>query len=167
MARSRSNTDQKASVGEAPMALISLAADAHLFARAEAQEHAPDETGGIVIGHAQGDTILVTRLTGPGPNAVHRPELFIRDGAYAQAMLEAAVEETDGRDDYLGEWHSHPFQQGPSIQDRESTQRISRNPNYNTPHPVLVLCRRWRRGWRFEGYRWEGAELVSMRLVEE
>lgn len=147
-----------------PIRRIILAKEAAIFARFNSDEHAPDETGGIVMGHLRGDTLLISRLSGPGPRAVHRPDLFVRDGEYVQAVLDATVAETAGRDDYLGEWHSHPFPQGPSAQDRASLRRISRNPDYRCPRPVLLLCRRRGSSWQLEAYHWDTEILLTHRL---
>ena len=148
-----------------PVPRVVLWTDASASAQGNSDQHLPNESGGIAIGHVRGGTIVITRLTEPGPNAVQLPDHFLRDGEYAQAMLDATFAESGGRDDYLGEWHSHPFPQGPSAQDRESMRRISRNPDYGCPQPVLVLCRRFRRKWRLEGYRWDGEHLARMPLV--
>ena len=166
MTEQHRNASHDLPVDAAHLVRIVVSADAYAFARRNADEHVPNETGGVVIGHAHGSTLVVTRLTGPGPNALHRPDWFVRDGTYAQAMLDAAVAETDGRDNYLGEWHSHPIPQGPSPQDWASMHRISLNGDYDAPHPLLILLRRYRRDWRLEGYRWDGTRLVSAQRVE-
>jgi integrative and conjugative element protein (TIGR02256 family) len=143
---------------------VILAQEAARFAQSNSKELAPNETGGIVIGHLRGDAMVITRVSGPGPRAVHRSDLFIRDGVYVQAVLDETVAETAGRDDYLGEWHSHPFPEGPSVQDHGSLRRISRNLDYGCPSPVLLLCRRRGRNWRLEAYQWDADHLVRHRL---
>jgi integrative and conjugative element protein (TIGR02256 family) len=164
---SRSQTTAPEAAAAPPCRRVVVCSDASVFAQKSSEEHVPNESGGIAIGRVRGEVIVVTHLTGPGPRAVHLPDRFVRDGEYAQAMLEAAVEETDGRDNYLGEWHSHPFPEGPSAQDWESMRRISQNPNYSSPHPLLFLCRRLRRGWRLEAYRWDGMRLGRLSLSIE
>jgi integrative and conjugative element protein (TIGR02256 family) len=151
----------------ASISRVVLKCDGEHFAIANSDFHVPNETGGVLIGHLRDRDLVVTTVTGPGPGATHRPDLFVRDGDYAQRMLDDAFAESGGRDDYVGEWHSHPFPAGPSAQDRESIGRISNNTAYACPHPVLLLCRSARRGWDLEAYQWEGGRLLRRHLVIE
>jgi integrative and conjugative element protein (TIGR02256 family) len=65
-----------------------------------------NETGGILLGHDLGDTLVVTVAGGPGPNAVRTPYRFNRDLAYSQALADDAYAR-DGSV-WIGEWHTHP-----------------------------------------------------------
>jgi integrative and conjugative element protein (TIGR02256 family) len=89
------------------------------------------ETGGILIGRIEGDRVIVAHAVGPGPNAIHEPAKFLRDGDYAQQQLDEYVTMSEAIDDYIGEWHSHPLPVGPSMRDRESMSWISTRPAYN------------------------------------
>jgi integrative and conjugative element protein (TIGR02256 family) len=134
------------------------------FAMRSSGAHAPNESGGMLIGYVDGGLLYLTHATPPGPRAVHQPDLFVRDGDYSQLVLEAALAESNGRHDYVGEWHSHPFSQGPSSQDRISMKRIGEKASYACAHPALLLCRRHRRGWRLETYQWDGSFLARRPL---
>ena len=46
------------------------------------------ETGGIIIGRIDGSVAIVTRATGPGPNAVRTATRFERDVDYANEKLD-------------------------------------------------------------------------------
>jgi integrative and conjugative element protein (TIGR02256 family) len=146
---------------------VSISRTLERFAMAESEARAPDETGGILIGRIRDDTLVLTHVTGPGPNAIHRPTLFMRDGHHAQRALEDAAGKSGGAENYVGEWHSHPFPQGPSTQDVESMERIGRKPSYACAHPVLLLCRRERarrRAWKLFAFQWNGHTLLPRRL---
>lgn len=133
---------------------------AALFAMSNSDAHAPNESGGMLIGYVEEGLLHLTHVTPPGPRAVHERDLFVRDGDYSQLVLEAALAESNGSHDYVGEWHSHPFPKGPSARDRVSMKRISENPAYACAHPVLLLCRRYRRRWCLETYQWDGTCLA-------
>ncbi|WP_310569747.1 Mov34/MPN/PAD-1 family protein [Gemmatimonas sp.] len=140
--------------------------------RRESERASPNETGGVLVGHADGDgRTVVTAVVGPGPNAVHTRSRFRRDGDYAQSEVDRLHHTSDGRDDYIGEWHSHPDAGGPSYVDRGSMSWISHNPSYGRREPVLLIMERVRkRAWRPRAYRWVEGRLVEVRasaLVDE
>lgn len=133
----------------------------------ESQMQYPLETGGILIGRIEGERVIVTHGVGPGPNAIHQPAMFLRDGAYAQQQLDKYVALSDDIDDYIGEWHSHPIAVGPSLQDRESMRWISTQPAYNQKKPILILCQRMQHNqWLLRGYWWHRTVLRSLPIME-
>jgi len=145
---------------------IRLAASAAEAMRAESQQRYPRETGGILIGSVEADCLHVIHVVGPGPHAHHGVRRFVRDGNYAQQALDAHYIASVGQLDYIGEWHSHPLQVGPSQQDRASLAWISANEAYHQEHPVLIICQRVQnKQWLFRGYQWHGTALVSVKIV--
>jgi integrative and conjugative element protein (TIGR02256 family) len=129
----------------------------------ESERWAPRETGGVLIGRRDGNEVEVALATDAGPEAVHEPAYFRRDGEYAQHSLDAAALEFGGTYDYVGEWHSHPRSVGPSRRDRASMRWIARNLKYRCPHPLLLLCRaEGEAGWRIDGYCWTGGALSPL-----
>ncbi|HEY6891351.1 MAG TPA: Mov34/MPN/PAD-1 family protein [Solirubrobacter sp.] len=106
-----------------------------------AQSRPGEETGGILIGHRVGETSLrITRASPPGPRALHRRFRFSRDTKFLQRYLDDIVDRTNGREDYVGEWHVHPAVDAPpSLVDRRSLFRIARRANYATDNPILVI----------------------------
>ncbi len=125
------------------------------------------ETGRILIGRIEGERVIVTHGVGPGPNAIHQPAMFLRDGAYAQQQLDKYVALSDDIDDYIGEWHSHPIAVGPSLQDRESMRWISTQPAYNQKKSILILCQRMQHNqWLLRGYWWHRTVLRSLPIME-
>ncbi len=106
----------------------------------QAREHAPNETGGILIGRRRGEVVEVLAVSDAGPNAISEPARFERDGEYCQAYLERTVRELGGGVDYVGEWHSHPGSSAtPSTRDTASFAEIAEDPDYLTTAPVLVI----------------------------
>src|SRR5690242_2379953 len=77
----------------------------------------PLETGGVLIGSFNSNCAVITKATGPGPNAEQTPTEFKRDGEFSQWVLDETVAHSDGTQDYIGEWHSHPKDSGPSGKD--------------------------------------------------
>ncbi|HWJ29860.1 MAG TPA: Mov34/MPN/PAD-1 family protein [Flavisolibacter sp.] len=66
------------------------------------------ETGGVLCGSYQGDQLVVTSASGPGPDAVHAIDEFIIDKDYMDAYLDAQYDQSGGMHIYIGEWHTHP-----------------------------------------------------------
>ena len=101
-------------------------------------------------------------VVGPGPRALRTRNRFQRDAEYAQAEVDRLHQESGGRDDYVGEWHSHPQSVPASVVDRSSMEWIGTNERYQRDEPVLVIMQRTHsRAWRPRAHR-----LVQGRLVE-
>ena len=135
--------------------------------RAESERGLPNETGGVLIGHvdAAGFTVI-TAVVGPGPRAVRTRTRFRRDGEYAQKEVDRVHGESGGRDDYVGEWHSHPASVGPSGIDRDSMEWIGGNERYLRAQPFLIIMQRTlRRGWRPLTFRWVRGHLTAVRAA--
>jgi integrative and conjugative element protein (TIGR02256 family) len=99
------------------------------------------ETGGILIGHEiDAATVKITRVSPPGPGAVHRRYFFNRDTPFLQRYLDDVHDRSSGREDYVGEWHVHPsLEAPPSYVDRRALFRIARRSNYAPSNPVLLI----------------------------
>jgi integrative and conjugative element protein (TIGR02256 family) len=131
----------------------------------EADRHAPDESGGVLLGYRDRDDprlIQVVSQVGPGLDAVHEPYRFEPDAAWQDDRIAAAYAESGRVVTYLGDWHSHP--QGspsPSKLDRSTARRIARSRTARTRHPLIVIL--WGRegDWRVSPYRWARWRLRS------
>jgi integrative and conjugative element protein (TIGR02256 family) len=89
----------------------------HQFRQLERQEN---EKGGIVLGQISENEhqILVCRASVPGDQDRNRQRTFHRDRKKAQQIIEYEFYNSDGRNTYLGEWHTHPANKAiPSPQD--------------------------------------------------
>jgi integrative and conjugative element protein (TIGR02256 family) len=124
--------------------------DGHIAARAG------NETGGILVGSRAGEVVTITKLSPPGPRAVHRRFRFWRDTSFLQRWLDDEYERSGGSVDYLGEWHVHPqLHTPPSCVDRRALWKIARKPNYVTGEPILLIVEDSTGERRFRVYGFE------------
>ena len=117
-----------------------LAIKAHRLILQESIREYPNETGGMLVGRFDGNYFSIDHATLPGPKAQHFPNRFMRDGDYSQRVLDMIVAKSKGQCDYVGEWHSHPGQSGPSAQDIAAMSWIANNSRYAIDRPILGLC---------------------------
>jgi integrative and conjugative element protein (TIGR02256 family) len=133
-----------------------------------ADDRHPYETGGMLLGYEAGNgEAVITRLIGPGPKAEHSRFTFSPDSEYQQSELEAHFRATNGRETYLGDWHTHPHSNSSlSRVDKKTLARIAVTPASGTENPLMAILGggtgTWefgavrflgiRRGWLFDGY---------------
>lgn len=133
-----------------------------VFARmvSDAAHWAPCETGGILLGYeADNGEAVVTGIIGPGPRARHGRFRFKPDAEYQQAELAAHYALTDGRETYLGDWHTHPTgSAAPSLLDRRTLARIARTPSSRTTRPIMVILSGEDDAWIPGAIRFQGVE---------
>ncbi|MDA8118696.1 MAG: Mov34/MPN/PAD-1 family protein [Gammaproteobacteria bacterium] len=103
--------------------------------------HHPNETGGMLLGYVNGNQRVVTALIGAGPNAEHEQYRMLPDNGYQQAMLREHFENTNGRESFLGEWHSHP-ESAPimSWTDRRTLHRVTTRGKHLPALPVMMIA---------------------------
>lgn len=120
-----------------------LAESVLVVLREIADQHCPLETGGMLLGYeAKNGEAVVSAVIGPGPKAKHSRFRFVPDAKYQQAELENHFYKTDGRETYLGDWHTHPLGSCHlSVVDKWTLARIARTPSSGTQHPIMaILC---------------------------
>ena len=115
--------------------LISETAAAELTRHAE--ESHPIETGGILIGVFAGDRPWITRAI-EIPSANRSKLHYVLPAGSTIGTVDRAREE-DERLGYLGEWHAHPRDAGPSPVDEATLHGLCTVVGTDT---VLVLARR-------------------------
>jgi proteasome lid subunit RPN8/RPN11 len=145
-----------------PRAWLSESA-ADSIRRAAAEAH-PQETGGVLLGVYTGRRrpwILETPVV--EPCAAGRTYYEIPAGIRPRVVDEARA--GDGRLGYLGEWHSHPADAGPSALDSETMQRIAWDPVAACPHPVLIVARRRERQYELDARQLARVRLRKLRLI--
>ena len=121
----------------APTLLVSESAAATMFAAA--QRSHPNETGGILLGVDADGQPWVTAAIELDTDDRGRHHYKIPAGATQPAVRHAR--ETDPRLGYLGDWHVHPHDIGPSPKDLATLGLFSlRHPR--TTNPTLVVVRR-------------------------
>ena len=120
---------------------------------AQAQDHTPLETGGILLGYvastgtpdAAGDVVVIDAL-GPGPQAEHDGRMFTPDHDWQVAELAKRYARSDGVAGYVGDWHSHPHGTAvPSRQDLRTLRTIARHPAARLAVPTMLIISTWPR----------------------
>jgi integrative and conjugative element protein (TIGR02256 family) len=98
------------------------------------------ETGGILIGLVEQQTLAVAYVSPPGPRATKHRLFFRRDTAFLQRLLDRRVRQSPRAIDYVGEWHVHrALDTEPSWVDKRELWRIAASANYAPDRPVLLL----------------------------
>lgn len=117
---------------------ILLAESASATLRRLARSAHPNETGGILLGVRNGGRPWITQAA--EIPSTDRGRSHYRLPADTTTVAVARARKTDPRLGYLGEWHSHPTDVGPSPTDRATMRRLA------LPHPriglVLIVVRR-------------------------
>src|SRR5688572_30963338 len=108
------------------MQLAWLDASARELIERDAVMWSPRETGGPLFGYENYGELVITRAYLPGPRALHFPWLYRPDRAAVQVAIDEVYEETQGRERWIGSWHSHPLGRPmPSIVDRHTAARVA------------------------------------------
>lgn len=127
-----------------PVKPVLLAESASTALRRLAKRSHPKETGGILLGVRNGDRPWVTRAI--EIPSIDRGRNHYRLPAGATTPAVAHAREKDPRLGYLGEWHSHPSDVGPSPTDRATMRRLAlRHPR--TGLLLIVVRRRESDSW--------------------
>ena len=122
----------------------------------------PNETGGLVAGvHAAGrpwitNAVEVVSACGSRPSYYELP-------AGTRAKIVEELRKFDPRLGYLGDWHSHPADAGPSSTDIGSIAAISEDSD--CPRPLLVIVRRRTGSYVMDARQWTGASLRPLQLI--
>lgn len=118
-----------------PEILITDEARARLLAAA--RQLSPAETGGILLGtHSEAGQPIITSAVEIPPDTPSRSQYRVPAGATHRVVDDARAE--DPTIGYLGEWHSHPSNQGASSTDRATMRSLSPDAG---PAPVLLIAR--------------------------
>jgi integrative and conjugative element protein (TIGR02256 family) len=121
-----------------PTVWIPTALLAHLYEFA--REHAPLETGGMLLGWRNQGKVAINATIDAGPGAQRKRTSFIPDGHWQQRQLAAVYEQSGRIATYLGDWHSHP--RGPvrpSGQDHETAAAVASCEQARTPNPITLI----------------------------
>jgi hypothetical protein len=100
--------------------------DAVRRVREVATSAAPFETGGVLIGVATPDGVWISDFAVIPGRARHRARFVIPAGATHEAVDRAR--EADPRLGYLGDWHTHPSNAGPSGVDFTTLRDLASGP---------------------------------------
>jgi integrative and conjugative element protein (TIGR02256 family) len=105
-----------------------------------AEDQFPHETGGVLLGYASDDAVVVQQLVGPGPLATHSRMSFSPDHEYHEHRVAEEYRRSHGVTTYLGDWHSHPSgAQRLSKRDKRTLKRIATFQAARIPNPVMLI----------------------------
>lgn len=90
------------------MKRVILSRRAYLSMLAEVYERVATETGGIFLGHRDGDTWYVLESIEPGPKSVFTPSYFEYDDKYVTYRANKVRRLYESPIELLGLWHRHP-----------------------------------------------------------
>jgi integrative and conjugative element protein (TIGR02256 family) len=139
---------------------------------AEARSHAPNETGGVMLGTAIDSAVWVEAVIGPGPRAVHRRASFTPDWEDQQREIATAYEQSGRRLAYLGDWHTHPGGGAHlSPTDTRTLRSIARHCAARQPNPIMAVLaggEPWSASaWRLTDRPWYSSTKRIVSLVIE
>ncbi|WP_163390196.1 Mov34/MPN/PAD-1 family protein [Enterovibrio norvegicus] len=66
------------------------------------------EAAGVLIGERRGRHIVICDMSEPGKGDIRNRFGVNRKGLHHQAKVDLVFERSDGAQQYLGEWHTHP-----------------------------------------------------------
>lgn len=66
------------------------------------------ETGGVLMGRVVNETIIIEKASNAGPKAEHGEINFRADPDYVDMFIDMEYANSNGKNRYLGEWHTHP-----------------------------------------------------------
>ena len=125
--------------------------------KAESRKARCIETGGPLVGYVAKDgALVVVDANGPGPKARLERFSVTIDGQHAQEFCDQSSRESDGRIDYVGDWHKHPgFSLSPSGDDIFAMKTMANFKFSPTKHPISLIYRSWPQA--FQVYVWDGS----------
>lgn len=133
-----------------PTPLLLVSESAQTYMRLAAARSHPFETGGLLIGvHLDGHPWVVAAVE-IATNDRGRNHFKIPAGATRPAVT--AARKADPRLGYLGDWHSHPHNVGPSPTDLATLGLIS-IMHARGANPSLVIIRRHEVGYTMDARR--------------
>jgi len=132
----------------------------------ESDRFAPKETGGILLGYRYAETRVaqLVELVGAGPGARRESHRFSPDGAWQSKTIAERYERSGRTLEYLGDWHSHPKNVGPSALDRVTARRIAKAPAARCPHPIFLIAIFAEGEWELRAYRYTTRRLRRIEL---
>ncbi|HEX3055044.1 MAG TPA: Mov34/MPN/PAD-1 family protein [Gaiellaceae bacterium] len=125
---------------------------------ADASEHSPRETGGMLLGYwsAQGQAVITKTIPG-GPGAVRMRTRFEPDGLWQQEILDEIYLRSGRITTYLGDWHSHPVGVlRPSGRDKSTAKEVAKSQSARAPRPLTLIGVEVGGGWKWGVFRYRG-----------
>jgi Prokaryotic homologs of the JAB domain len=142
-----------------------LTESARLDLEAAASAAHPKETGGILVG---------VHTRGSRPWIIHAVEIHSKNSGSShyvvpahrrRRVIERLRRKHDARLGYLGEWHSHPLDVGPSNADGDSIRAIGGDPSTGCARPLLLIARRAGDGYHLDARQLDRGSLRPLDLI--
>jgi integrative and conjugative element protein (TIGR02256 family) len=149
-------------------ALIWLPEELAAACGADADLHYPMETGGVLLGYRVDEQLVVTAMITGGSEGLRTRTSYRPDLDWQNARIAEHYERSGRRDEYLGDWHSHPDTETAylSSDDRAVLKKIIRTPQARCPSPVMGVLAGERFSWRMSAWSaelrqwWFGSRLM-------
>lgn len=122
-----------------PNRLVRLAESAADAIRAAAGSAHPQETGGILLGVEAGGRPWITQIVEITTPHRGRSHYHVPRGTTSAAVR--AARKGDPRIGYLGEWHVHPSDVGPSPRDRATMRHLAHLAGVQHGPLLIEECR--------------------------
>lgn len=100
------------------------------------------ESGGILLGKyiPEKEYYLISEITEPTCKDRSGPLFFIRNHQTAQAIIEKRWRDSEGVINYLGEWHTHPWENPyPSSTDMQLLSKIISDGSNVWKHLFMII----------------------------
>lgn len=113
-------------VPSAPYDAVRITDNAMRNIREEAGNWSDVETGGALVGYVEERVLVVTHASDPGPRGERRRESVSIDGEYTADFAYRLHQESRGRLEYVGDWHTHitSGELALSSRDRKAMRRL-------------------------------------------
>jgi integrative and conjugative element protein (TIGR02256 family) len=107
---------------------------------AGAEEHVPNETGGMLVGYWAAGDVVITSVTQAGPRATHQRDRYEPDASHDLRLIAELYRESGRHWTYLGDWHSHTLK-GDRLSDLDRTtlRTIADATSARLARPVMVI----------------------------
>lgn len=108
--------------------------------RVEVACHLEQETGGLLLGYANGEDLVIADIVGSGPNARRTKHTFLPDNEWQTNQLAKAYRASGRIHTYLGDWHTHPSGGGAlSWRDVRTLRRVAHTNAARAPRPISLV----------------------------
>jgi proteasome lid subunit RPN8/RPN11 len=124
----------------------------------------PDETGGVLVG-VYGDNGRPWVVEAVEVPSAHAGSTYYELPAGARPEVIDTARVRDRRLGYVGDWHAHPADVGPSDTDVITMKEVAEDAGGDCEHPVLVIARRVDDVYRLEGLEFARRHLRKLRLI--